>query len=44
MEKPKRGDIMGLAGAWSDMPEMDNIFHTILKNRKKYKGRMRVEL
>ncbi len=43
-ERPKKKDIMELAGAWADMPEMDNIFKDILGKRRNYKGRARVEL
>jgi len=43
IEKPKR-DIMELAGAWGDMPEMDAIFKDIAIKRKSYKGRTGVEL
>jgi len=43
IERPKR-DIMELAGAWEDLPEMDSIFRNIAVKRKSYKGRTRVEL
>ena len=43
-EKPKKRDIMELAGAWKDMPEMDGIFKGIIEGRHTYKGRQRVEL
>jgi len=44
VEKPKKRDIMEFAGAWKDMPEMDEIFKDIIEKRHNYKGRQRVEL
>ena len=35
----KKHDIMDLAGAWKDMPEMDKIFEEIARDRKRFKLR-----
>ena len=37
--KSKKKKILELAGAWSDAPEMDNIFKKILEERHKTKER-----
>jgi len=38
-QKVKRKKLMNLAGAWSDSPEMDNIFRDIFKERHKTRER-----
>jgi len=35
----KKEKILELAGAWSDAPEMDNLFKNIIQERHKTKGR-----